>query len=102
MNSAAAAGIQLLSLDLQRIGVLGARATRLIQSTPIRSNKYVKMCRDNGPVPIPQRLAKLSRGGRPRRPRPRPPPAQLRYEMKRKYCSSHALHRRDNTVLYLV
>lgn len=34
-----------------------ARATRLIQSTPIRSNKYVKMCRDNGPVPISHRIS---------------------------------------------
>lgn len=46
----------LLSLDLQQIGVLGARSARLIQSTPIRSNKYVKMFRDNGSVPISHRI----------------------------------------------
>lgn len=43
-------------LDLQQIDVFSARATQLIQSTPIRSNKYVKMFRDNGSVPISHRI----------------------------------------------
>lgn len=36
--------------------VFWARGSRLIQSTPIRPNKYVKMFRDNGSVPISQRI----------------------------------------------
>jgi hypothetical protein len=36
-----------------------ARAARLIQSTPVRSNKYVKMFRDNGSPAIPCRIFEL-------------------------------------------
>lgn len=46
IQSIQAVGTTRFYRDLQQIGV--SVVARLIQSTRIRINKYVKMCRDNG------------------------------------------------------